>query len=595
MNVDLITDTRSGNNLFYRKQRKYAAWAVLIGYLLLLAYRAYCHGAAGETANVAVWELTDSRRLAGWIGVFVLRTFYESAYLVPLGFIVALVVPRGFLWLRRVPSGFLALAMASGLTVLVRTIETVGSGYLMVVASLVCPLFGSFFGVWAGTTWLRGWRMRLWFLPKVAVFILGAVLATGIVAWLLLEDAPLSFEAASVSFAKKRRLVRVFCSKNPNSLSDGQTYILRLTEHDINVLLSRILSLRSPELKTRVHLGRDSVSLRMSVGTQLGRGRLRYLNLEVDGGVEIADGILNLRASRCRIGSQKVPRWLIPSLCTLITSHLNRDPQLKPFLHAARELVIEPNLIQFAWEPFDLSARFPQSLFGRTVASEELFASTRIQVDHLLLLLSAGQTSGLPPSFNLCLKTAFAVARARSTLGNPVTENQAAILALGMLLGHPGIEDFVGPILAESDRDIAQQVPHRVVLRGRPDWARHFCVSAAIVVLSDEAFSDAAGLLKEETDAYASGSGFSFSDLLADRAGATFAIAASRNEVAARVMQSRLTGGFRIDDIFPPADDLPEGISDAELQSRYGGVGGESYRHLMVEIERRIAASAAYQ
>jgi len=107
--------------------------------------------------------------------------------------------------------------------------------------------------------------------------------------------------------------------------------------------------------------------------------------------------------------------------------------------------------------------------------------------------------------------------------------------------------------------------------------------------------SDAAGLLKEELDADIGGSGFSFADLLADRAGTTFADWATRDEATARAMQDRLASGFRVEEFFPPAADLPEGIPDAELQSRYGGVGGEDYRHLIEEIERRIAACAAYR
>jgi hypothetical protein len=60
-------------------------------------------------------------------------------------------------------------------------------------------------------------------------------------------------------------------------------------------------------------------------------------------------------------------------------------------------------------------------------------------------------------------------------------------------------------------------------------------------------------------------------------------------------MQARLAGGFRVDDFFPPAADLPESIPDAELQSRYGGVGGPLYRRTADEIERRVSACAAYR
>ena len=65
---------------------------------------------------------------------------------------------------------------------------------------------------------------------------------------------------------------------------------------------------------------------------------------------------------------------------------------------------------------------------------------------------------------------------------------------------------------------------------------------------------------------------------MADRTGTTFALLATRDEAAARALQQRLAAGFRIDDFFPAAADLPENIQDAELQARYGGVGGRSSR-----------------
>jgi hypothetical protein len=119
-------------------------------------------------------------------------------------------------------------------------------------------------------------------------------------------------------------------------------------------------------------------------------------------------------------------------------------------------------------------------------------------------------------------------------------------------------------------------------------------VSGALTVVSAVTPSDAAGLLKEEMDADR-GSGFSFADLLADRAGTTFAEVATRDEARAAAIQERLAGGFRVDKFFPPAGGLPEGVPDAELQSRYGGVGGSLYRRTVEEVERRVAACAAYR
>ena len=78
-------------------------------------------------------------------------------------------------------------------------------------------------------------------------------------------------------------------------------------------------------------------------------------------------------------------------------------------------------------------------------------------------------------------------------------------------------------------------------------------------------------------------------DLLADRAGTIFALAATRDEASARKVQDRLSGQFTVADIFPPAADLPEGVPDAQLESMYGGVGGRRYEQLVDEIERRLA------
>ncbi|MFH1882705.1 MAG: hypothetical protein ABIL62_08350 [Planctomycetota bacterium] len=573
--------------------RKYVGWIVLAAYSLFLVYRALHHGEGGDIANVPVWELQDSRRLLGWIGGLVLKGFCEFAYFVPVGFIATMVVPRGLGWFRRFPISLPALVLGSTLAVLVRTVEIGWSWHLAVVVGLALPLLGCLFGTWMGTTWLRGWRARLWFLPKIALLAFLAALCTSIILWLSVEEKPLPFEAVRVTSAEKRRLVHLIRSKSPRSMEEGQTHTLRLTEHDINVLLSWGLSLVSPNRKAKVSLARESASLSVSVGVALGGGKTRYLNLVVTGGSGIEEDITSLNVDRCRIGSLETPRWLLNLLSPAVKSLLSNDRRSKPFLDAIRGLTFKPDSIEVTYSRLRLTPGFREDLFGPANASEDMLASTRAQVDHLLAVVS--QLPHKRPGFGMCFETVFSLARERSAERDPVTENRAGIFALGMLLGHHRVEEFLGPVLTDHDNGAARQVLRRVVLRGRSDWTRHFCLSAAITLLSAEVVSDAAGLLKEEIDADIGGSGFSFADLLADRAGTTFADWATRDEAAARAMQYRLARGFRVEEFFPPAADLPEGIPDAELQSRYGGVGGEDYRHLIEEIERRIAACAAYR
>ena len=126
------------------------------------------------------------------------------------------------------------------------------------------------------------------------------------------------------------------------------------------------------------------------------------------------------------------------------------------------------------------------------------------------------------------------------------------------------------------------------VLRGRDDWTKHYTVSAALAVLQHPFASDAAGLMKEQLDALTQGSGFSFADLAADRAGVRFAAAATHSDAAAQAMQARLQRGFSVADFFPPVADLPENLTVEQFRRDYGGVGSPRYRQMAAEIESRL-------
>jgi hypothetical protein len=566
---------------------RYAGWIILAGYALFLVGRAVVRTRI-EMANVPMWHLQDSRQLLAWIGGMVLGGLAQFAYFVVLGFVTAMAVGPG----RRFRGSVSALAIACGLAVVVQAVEIGPSWHLAAMPGLALAILGCLFGVWVGATWLRGRRARLWLLPKIGALVLFVVFCMGIILSLSVQRTSLSFEPARVTSAEKRRLVYLVRSKSPRSLIEGQTRTLRLTEHDVNVLLAWGLSLGSPDRKARVSLVSGSASLVASVGLPLGAGDRRYLNLTVAAVPELQKGVLNLHIQRFKLGVMEAPRWLCKLVSPVVTSLLRYDRRSKPLLDAIQAVTIEPGSIEVTYGRLHLPAGYRGDIFGPDNTNKDVLASTRAQVEHLLTLV--GHSPDTQPTFGECFETVFTFARDRSVEGDPLTENKAGIFALGIVLGHPRVEEFLGPVLDGRLRSRARRILGHVALRRRYDWTRHFCLSAAIVLLSDERVSNAAGVLKEELDADTGGSGFSFADLLADRAGTTFAFWATRNEAAARAMQERIAGGFRVDDFFPPAADLPEGIADAEFQQRYGGVGGEQYRRVMDEIERRLAACPAY-
>ena len=205
------------------------------------------------------------------------------------------------------------------------------------------------------------------------------------------------------------------------------------------------------------------------------------------------------------------------------------------------------------------------------------------------LMAEASAPSGGDSRFATLVESAFAKARHDSAGGDAVLQNRAAILALGIALGHVKIARLAR---LEGDGNLVRQASAargNATLRGREDWASHYLASAALAVLENPFFSDSAGLAKEALDTINGGSGFSFADLAADKAGILFAEAATRNEASARDMQVRLQGGFDVEAFFPPVSDLPEGLSPEQFRSQYSGVGGRGYRRMLQEIDRRLS------
>lgn len=192
--------------------------------------------------------------------------------------------------------------------------------------------------------------------------------------------------------------------------------------------------------------------------------------------------------------------------------------------------------------------------------------------------------------FAAAMAAAFAYAEDNSHGASAVKMNKAAILALGTLLGEEQVARVAQREIDASRQDEINALRNRITLRGRHDLPRHFWVSAALTVLSDAERSTAVGVAKELRDSTPGGSGFSFVDLAANRAGILFALAATSSERGASETQIRISRGVNVDDFCPEVTDLPEGFSRDEFQELFGGVGGAKSREVFDEIERRMAA-----
>ena len=90
------------------------------------------------------------------------------------------------------------------------------------------------------------------------------------------------------------------------------------------------------------------------------------------------------------------------------------------------------------------------------------------------------------------------------------------------------------------------------------------------------------------------GSGFSFVDLLADRAGVRFAELSTASDRKARWVQQKV-GRSSTESVFMPRiGDLDEGMMQKKFKQRYRDVDSAAYRTEKQRIERRIDACTLY-
>lgn len=227
---------------------------------------------------------------------------------------------------------------------------------------------------------------------------------------------------------------------------------------------------------------------------------------------------------------------------------------------------------------YEWRADTPRRVFGQWLAPAQL---ARLRAYHERLATLTREATG-PLQLPALLAPMFALAQQRSAAGSePAAENRAALLTLALYAsGRP-----LGSVLPA-----AQQWPRArwrpLLMRDRTDFPQHLLVSAALAAEAGGTLADALGLAKEVSDARY-GSGFSFNDLAANRAGARLGMLAVQQPVRVQAALA-LTDDDRA--LLPDVSDLPEFMSEADFERRFGGVGQPRYEQLVADIEARVRA-----
>jgi hypothetical protein len=571
------------------RARAWGTRITLLAYALALCVLPLLEADLARPRSTTPVVLADVDALLDFLARLAGAGAWQVLRYVPLGFLAALaVVPRDSL--RRRWRALGALALGCALAVGVRVVE-LGQPYgPPAPIHLTLPAAGVAIGTWMGATWIRGWAARATLVPKLAVgVVVGVLLLAGSAValyMLAMQTEPARGTQVVVTSEDKRRLHRLLAGKSPQRVEPGGTETLRLTERDLRQLLAWAAEATGREHGVDIDLEGQRATVQASVGlpdAPLGR---RFVNLVVEGLVEVRDGALSVRPDRLRIGRVRLPVALVQRIADQATALARQDPRAEPLLAAVRKLSVGEDAVEVTYGRLELPDGFLAEVFAGDASVGALVPSVRAQVQGLLAAV-AGWPEG-DARFLSAVQVAFRRAAERSSVSDPVAENRAALIALGMTLGSARLEGLVGDVVDDATRARIGPVLGTATIFDRDDWPKHFLVSAGLAAISSEAASNQMGLFKEELDA-GGGSGFSFTDIAADRAGVLFASAATRDADAAVAMQDRLRFGFGRGDVFPEVRDLPEFLSDGDFQARFGGVGGPGYQDQLAEIERRLA------
>jgi uncharacterized protein YfiM (DUF2279 family) len=312
--------------------------------------------------------------------------------------------------------------------------------------------------------------------------------------------------------------------------------------------------------------------------------------LWLNGRAEVAASERGLAVSEVRLGRLSLPPGLVVAAARLAGDLVLGDRLASQALASIVAVRTDPPNVTVAFELSDadrerIGERARQAL-SRLAGSGD---RERIYV-HLWYLARAAEAGDLPgegsvlPYLRFVVEKAHALAEAGEAEGDP-EELRAALFALVLYCGDPRFGSVVG---VSRPADQAGSPCRGTGLAGRGDLRQHFLVSAGLQAASSMTAASGIGELKELLDSGPQGTGFSFDDMAANRAGVRFAetlLALPRQDwpaLAARLVDEAA--------VMPSVEGLPSGLGEAAFRERFGDVESADYRALLAEIDRRVAA-----
>jgi hypothetical protein len=292
-----------------------------------------------------------------------------------------------------------------------------------------------------------------------------------------------------------------------------------------------------------------------------------------------------LEFSDMQAGSLPLPSFLGHGVVWVAQRWLRQDPAYTALIESMQEIRIAENhlSLDYRWRPELLT--LVERKGAEVLVGPEEKGRLLIYADFVRRTMASYPAKSQQPVRELVSRVfEFALQQG----GDSAAENRAALTAMGAYVAGVSLHQ----LLEGRGRSTRRAPPVLLTLHGRRDAAEHLLIAAAFSANGGSRLANAMGLAKEEEDAQ-SGSGFSFTDLAYDRAGAKLGELATGPQ--ATKAQSYMAKLALDSSLVPSFADLPEFMPEAVFVRRFGGVGSPAYQAQMEEIERRLAAHPLYR
>ena len=452
-------------------------------------------------------------------------------------------------------------------------------------------------------------KTALWIVRSLLLGLLGLTVAlvvvVGAVLYFAIDSAPLVSGAASLTPAHIERAKRLLDRNDPRSMRPGVLRTITVSEEDLDLAVNYLAN----------RFGNGSSKIELADGKAHARASVllppipfmplipfipssRFINIDAI----LGETAVLPQFDHLKIGQLRIPAFIANRILRATVARLQRSADYGAATDTIKNVSSRNGMLSVVYEWNDAVSG---QLAAALVPVADQLRMQAYQARLVELTGPGGQPAsrqsrpptvsgraaqahpkgGLPLS--ALVQGLFQLSVERG--GDAVAENRATIIVLAFYVNGKGL----GAIIPAA-RQWPVPMLRGVTLAGRGDFSQHFTISAALAATAGSPLADAVGLYKEIDDSRG-GSGFSFNDIAADRAGTRFGELATGPDGGMGKIKRLLVAGVRDADLLPEVKDLPEFMQEVEFNRRYGGIGAPAYTKMMQDIERRIAALPLYR